>query len=73
MDDLSKIPFRDMTSAQAAAFEFQWVAARAADLVTECGVDPADAAVLAPLDFETYLNQEGYTGRDEKIAARVST
>ena len=36
-------------------------------------VDPVAAAVLAPLDFETYLNQEGYTGRDERIAARVAT
>ena len=72
MDNFSNVAFRDMTPAQSAAFELQWVAARAVDLVAECGVDPVAAAVLAPLDFETYLNQEGHTGRDERIAARVS-
>ena len=36
-------------------------------LMTECGLSADEASESAPLAFETYLNQEGYTARDEEI------
>ena len=67
MQELSKIAFTEMDEAQRADFELQWVSAWAKELVSECGLSAEEASVSAPFAFESYLNQEGYTARDEEI------
>tara|TARA_R100001143_G_scaffold43156_1_gene38812 strand:+ start:87 stop:320 length:234 start_codon:yes stop_codon:yes gene_type:complete len=67
MKELSKIAFTEMDDAQRAAFELQWVAAWAEELMSECGLSADEASASAPFAFESYLNQEGYTFRDEEI------
>ncbi len=67
MKELSKIAFTEMDEAEMSAFQSQWVAAWARELVTECGLSADEASESAPFAFESYLNQEGYTARDEEI------
>ena len=67
MRELSKIAVTEMDESEISAFQSQWVAAWARELISECGLSAEEASESAPLAFESYLNQEGYTFRDEEI------
>jgi len=70
MRDLSNVIWGEMTPTERKRFEREWVAQYAHDLVVECDEDPAEAAESAEWGFERWLNQEGWTARDERIHMR---
>lgn len=57
----------EFTANEWEAFEYNWVAERTDSLVLECELEQSEAEIQAPFDYERYLNQEGYTGRNESI------
>jgi hypothetical protein len=67
MRDLSKLLTSEMTAEEWKEFRRQWIADYAASLVVECGTSVAQAKEIAPVRFEDYCGQEGWTGRDEQI------
>ena len=60
----------EMDSEQWSAFRENWIKGMTTDLHVECGVAKEDCALVAELQFEEYVGQEGYTGRDEKISGQ---
>tara|TARA_R110000751_G_C13414602_1_gene439477 strand:+ start:121 stop:456 length:336 start_codon:yes stop_codon:yes gene_type:complete len=69
MTDFTRTAYSEMSDTQRAVFMREWIIQRASDLVVECG-EPANAAAKqAALDYENYLNQEGYMARDGRIFA----
>ena len=69
MDDLSLIPTTEMDQAQWLAFRDQWIVDYTQGYIEECNMDPKEAKEFAEAQFENYVGQEGYTGRDERIFA----
>ena len=65
---INMTPTYRFTEAEWKRFEELWVDEYAQGLVAECGKTPAYAAQVAEMQYEQYLNQEGYTGRDERIS-----
>ena len=62
--------FQEMNDEQHEIFEAAWIVARVRDLEIECGMSAKAAKRQAPYDYENYINQEGYTGRDLLIGER---
>ena len=70
MGGLDTLLTSEMDSEQWSAFRKDWIKGMTTDLHVECGVAKEDCALVAELQFEEYVGQEGYTGRDEMIALR---
>ena len=51
-------------------WEARWVKAEAESLVVECGVPAGEAKATAKAQYEQWLNQEGWTGDDERVLVR---
>ena len=59
----------EFTDEDLKAFRLDWIKAYAHDLVVECGEpDNETTREVAEIRFEDYCGQEGWTGRDERIA-----
>ena len=69
-NSLSLIPTTEMDQKQWLAFRDQWIVDYTQGYIEEGGMDPKDAKEYAEFEFENYVGQEGYTGRDERIFAR---
>jgi hypothetical protein len=65
--DLSNVTTNEMDKGQWTFFRAQWIDDMAYDLVIECGVAKGDSRQFAEIQFEEYVGQEGFTGRDENI------
>jgi len=68
MRDLDTILTSEMSQEEWTEFRRRWVESYAKELVIECDTDPADATEISNIHFEDYVGQEGWTGRDERIA-----
>ena len=68
MRDLDTLLTSEMNQEEWSEFRKRWVSGYAKELVIECDEDPEDAETIADIRFEDYVGQEGYTGRDERIA-----
>jgi hypothetical protein len=70
MGGLDTLLTSEMDSEQWSAFRESWIKEMTHDLHVECGVVKEDCALVAELQFEEYVGQEGYTGRDELISLK---
>lgn len=68
MRDLDTLLTSEMTQEEWTEFRRLWIERYAEELSVECDVPESEAAEIADIRFEDYVGQEGYTGRDEKIA-----
>lgn len=67
--DLHTVLTSEMSSGEWLKYREEWIAQYQHDLVTECGMAPTDdLKEIAESRWETYCGQEGWTGRDERIA-----
>jgi hypothetical protein len=68
MRDIDTLLTSEMNQEEWTEFRRRWMDSYTNDLIIECGVDPQEAAEVADIRFEDYVGQEGFTGRDERIA-----
>lgn len=68
MGGLDQLLTSEMDQEQWSAFRLAWIADYKQVLIDECGVGETTASVVAEVEFENYVGQEGYTARDERIA-----
>ena len=68
--DLTQLLTYEFTDSEWARYRTAWIEQYRHDLVTECGNDPDDPDLdtIAEVRWEDYCGQEGWTGRDERIA-----
>jgi len=64
---LEAIKFTEMNDSQRVQFRKEWVLAYAEGLTVECDTPLIEAYIEADVMYETWLNQEGYMGRDSRI------
>ena len=69
MRSLDELLTSEMRKDEWSEYRRRWIEAYATSLRVECGVTDG-AQVQAEVCFEDYCGQEGYTARDESIAAR---
>lgn len=70
MRDLDTLLTSEMDSVEWTEFRRRWIESYAKELVVECWAEQNDAEEMAEIRFEDYVGQEGWTGRDEEIAAK---
>lgn len=58
----------EMSQEEWTCFRSDWIEGWAKSLQDECGMSQEDADDSAGIDWEKYVGQEGFTGRDERIA-----
>ena len=70
--DLGELLTSEMTQLEWLRFRDEWITGYANDLVVECGNDPEDPSLqtVAEVRWEDYCGQEGWTGRDERLAMK---
>lgn len=66
--DFKKRLTSEMNEEEWKAFRADWISSWAVSLQQECGMNEKDAADSAEMDWEKYCGQEGWTGRDERMA-----
>jgi len=72
--DLHMVLVSEMTQEEWLKYREEWIAQYQHDLVTECGMTPTDELKeIAEVRWEQYCGQEGWTGRDERIACERDT
>ena len=70
MRNLDELLTSEMTGDEWKEYRRRWIQSYAEELVVECDTDEADAKEIAEIRFEDYCGQEGYTMRNEIIAAK---
>jgi hypothetical protein len=66
-EEIAKLTTDEMNQEQWDAFREQWIEGWTQGLVEETDLDYDVANCRAYIDFENYVGQEGWTGRDERI------
>lgn len=66
--DITTLLTSEMTQEEWTEFRKQWIEQEVTGLMVECGMELEDAEFRADIDFESYVGQEGFTGRDERLA-----
>ena len=65
--DLDAVYWAEMSKAESARFERDWVTDWAQEIVAECGTSKRSARAEAKAEFETWLNQEGWHAHDARV------
>lgn len=68
MGGLDSLLTTEMDGEQWSAFRLDWIKQHEHDLQVESGLTKELAVVMAPIQFEQCVGQEGFTARNERIS-----